>query len=64
MFSEIVSGKDTAGLSENTKNIIAKFVERTSRGGGFIFDKIEKGFHDDIQKNYTSQKGYVPNARK
>jgi hypothetical protein len=48
MFSEIVSGKDTSGLSENTKNIIAKFVERTSRGGGYIFDKIEKGFHDDI----------------
>lgn len=64
MFSEIVSGQDTSGqLSENTKNAIQQFVRRSSRSGGYIFEKLGKGFHNDIQSNYTTAKGYVPNAK-
>lgn len=63
MFSEIVSGKDNNGISQSTKSAISNFVRRTSRSGGYIFDRIEKGFHDNIEYNYTTQSGFVPNAR-
>lgn len=63
MFGEIVSGKDIGDTSQLTKSIISNFVKRTSRGGGYIFDRIEKGFHDNIEYNYTTREGYVPNAR-
>ena len=64
MFSEIVSGKDTSGnISQYTKSAISNFVKRASRSGGYVFDRIEKGFYDNIESNYTTQPGFVPNAR-
>jgi len=64
MFSEIVSGLDLSGVtSQETKNHIQDFVRRVSRSGGYVFDKIERGFHDTIEKGYTSEEGFVPNAR-
>ena len=64
MFSEIVSGLDLSGTtSQETKNHIQDFVRRASRSGGYVFDKIERGFHNTIEKGYTSEEGFVPNAR-
>lgn len=64
MFSEIVSGKDTSGnLSQYTKSAISNFVKKASRSGGYVFDRIEKGFHNNIEYNYTTLPGFVPNAR-
>jgi hypothetical protein len=64
MFSEIVSGKDTSGnLSQYTKSAISNFVKKASRSGGYVFDRIEKGFYDNIEYNYTTLPGFVPNAR-
>lgn len=64
MFSEIVSGLDITGTtSQETKNHIQDFVRRASRSGGYVFDKIERGFYDTIEKGYTLNAGYVPNAR-
>ena len=63
MFSEIVSGRDINYTSQYTKSAISNFVKRASRSGGYIFDKIERGFHDNIESSYTTREGYVPNAR-
>jgi hypothetical protein len=48
MFSEIVSGRDISTTSQFTKSAISNFVKRASRSGGYVFDKIERGFHDNI----------------
>ena len=48
--------------NDDIRNKIQKFVQRTAYAGGYIFDKLGKGFHDDISKNYTSEIGCVPNA--
>jgi hypothetical protein len=63
MFDEIVSGMDTGSSLTNAKRAIANFVRRASRSGGYVFDKIEKGFYTNIENNYTTTPGYVPNAR-
>lgn len=58
MFDEIVPDV------QNSKDIIQRFVDRAAKAGYFTFNKLEKGFHEDIHHNYTNRKGYVPNAER
>lgn len=59
MFDDILPDS-----SSEVKSEIQNFVENTARAGGYIFDRLGKGYNTDIEQNYTTQAGYVPNAHK